>query len=730
MNYIEVNGYTIDFDGSLSMQLNNPMFVDEVSHSLQANAPFTPVNCKAFGYINRADLNDNKTRELPAKIVFGSIIFTGTVTVKYSKGEFPFYFKVDGDFWSQVKDKKLHEISFEVEEFAEAKDYSDMVEYAGECNRTDIENDKAFPVVIHDGKNENFTLNFPMNPINEIIPASESIVPIIPMFYLHFIYAELFKRFGITVLENALKQNSMLKNLLLANNYLLNEFFVDKSNLDTTPIIIESIQNTENPQISVLNTITADSGFITLNVQSDKWNIDNTRIFNFTKIDEHTIQLNGENFSQYAEPFQRERYDILNITVINNGYNVWIKDVPFSYPEKNSSYWTFYTPEFTNIQSEGVWIQPINPQYHIIINDTEFKTELIETCIILYNKPLGNNKYESAFANMYGNAFHYDFKQVNPANHVPTVKVNDFITAFRKYFGVVPFVNSYSATIKLLKDIINDTDFEDISAYAGEILEIENPGTDGFKLIMKADGDDAYYKEYRKLANLSEYNVKEPVTTFAALNATAGEIKDVRLCIENNCYYECNKTFINADINWTFLCYNTLDYLNGNGEYTVDVDINTMLQQLPPNGTTPIGFYPEFGNELRSKQFKTEQELKIKLLYYNGILDYGFENLNLGFATGDLDQTNPLYPIPTFLLRWDGAKGIYENFLKDYLNWEVNVRRNAKNVTYWPAYRIANPEFWRKKRIRGVNYFATSIKFTMNFSTGNIEHNETGLARC
>ena len=251
---IEVNDTAIDFDGSLAMTENNPMFSEEMSYSLQATAKDTPTNRAAFGFINRPDISDNTTRELPAKISHKAMVLIGTIVVNWQGNAFNFYFKQNGDFWSKIKDKMLSDIAFEKTVFTIAKDYAAMFDYMSIVN-ADITKSFAFPLDLPGEKvGEKMAIKLTYLEINSIasVPAG-SAIPIIPFLYLRFIYYEIFRRNGLSIAnDDVFTKNDDLNRLVLPNNYLLNEFALNKQIISHKENIITNVTNSTDPVVTTV----------------------------------------------------------------------------------------------------------------------------------------------------------------------------------------------------------------------------------------------------------------------------------------------------------------------------------------------------------------------------------------------------------------------------------------------------------------------------------------------
>jgi len=733
MNYIEVNGIIIDFDGKLAMVENNPMFIDEVSRSLQATAPYSPTNCKAFGYINRIDINNNKTRELPAKVIFRSIHLTGTVTVKYQGGEFPFYFKVNGDFWSAIKDKMLSEIQFDIHTFPEGFDSDDLAEYVVDMCRVDEKRNWTFPYLTTNQVDDNWAINVPQYYINSANGINYKTVPFL---YLHYILSEIFEKNGLPISENAALKHSIINRLIFANNFCINEFEINDDNESETLQSIISFDNSEEPTLTFAkNHLLVSGDFIKIYIAAPGFTMPESNIYAVEKIDNTIIKLKKADSSENKETYSRTYLKASGTGIKNN--NLLEVILPISHPDYDNWHWHFESDQYRNFNVVGSWIMIGISEWHyfIALPDPNFDTTDY-TNIYLYESVLiETDNYSYAYVRKLNNALIIKYKSINPANHVPDVKINEFLKQIKLTFGIVPFVNGSNVAIKLFKDIISSNEFEDISNVSGEIIELVNPDKEGFKLVIKSDDNDQNYKDKSKLQEFDIYIIKEPVNSINDLKTTIGETNDIRLVIIENSWYKCNKSFLNSEIKWEFLTYNTLNF--GNGEFNHEIQISTLLpyKLVYPSGGWSSEILPKLSYELANINFPAEKKPKLKVLYYHGNKIIG-PGQNYSLATGDFILADIHYRYPEewpsmpFLFRWEGENGIYNLFLKEYLEWETNVRKDCKAVIQWTERSINSPSFWKKRRIRGNNFIIKSFKYEMDFKTDELEHNETELLKC
>jgi hypothetical protein len=753
MDSITINNTVIDFDGKLAMVLNNPMFSDEISYSLQSTAVDSVNNRKAFGYINRIDIKDNKTRELPGYINFGSIRYDGIFVVKYQGGAFPFYFKITGDFWSAIKDKYLADLPFDVVTFPSELNYNTIANAIAAYNNDNCEQPFCFPQVTNKKVSETFSIITPTADLINVIDQQDKQFAFIPFPFIHYILRTIFEKNGLFIKQNAFDKYMFLKRLVAPSNFLINELALNHTPTSETDYIITKITNTQSPEVTTLipHNLTTGSLIKILNCGDDTDNGSpefanvETRVFQVEVTDAYNFTLLNEDFSGFTKEFNRLSYSPTAITKQTIGTTKQIKFTRIGEPLDPATYESnnlFYirSDDFSGIVPGGYG--QYYEEYYITLAlnwDSEYEIYL-EDELPYITKDLNYDSH--SYANL--KVYHIDkknsqqlhsiyyvpqgslhilpkpdctFKTINPANHMPYMLINDFINAL-KDIGIYTFLRKTFAEIKTIADILNSTEVEDISAISTAFNAIENPDKPGYSLKFTADGNDAFYKEKMPVSFIDpKYNIKDPVATKSALSPTGSETNDVRLVLDEDTYYVFNKSFLNADNNWKLLCYNNVDLLSGEG----DIKIQPKLSPLMRNSQ-----YNQYDVACGCLTFPSEVKMNLRLASY-----YNLYSGTVPFASSyDLVPNGNINPDAELIIKWDGLKGIYNLLLKEYLEWETNIRKDCKKVVLWPAKNLNDFDFAKKYRDRGTNYLVKSVKYEMDFKTGEIEHNETEVARC
>lgn len=242
---------------------------------------------------------------------------------------------------------------------------------------------------------------------------------------------------------------------------------------------------------------------------------------------------------------------------------------------------------------------------------------------------------------------------------------------------------------------------------------------------MATDESDTYYKAKLPVQSIdTKYTIKDAVATKDDLEYEGSETNDVRLVTDENSYYWFNKSFLNKDNNWVFLCYNLLDLQEGNGDVKFETKFSTLLHH---DFTTGLLEYLQADVNCKCEAFPNDIIMAPRIIIYYGILDP--EGLRLVFSSNSAWDASGNIPADVFSIRWEGENGIKEKVHKQYIDWQLNVRKDCIAVIQWPMHLLADFDFSKKYRIRAIDYLVKDIKFNLNFKYQRVEFNETELAK-
>jgi hypothetical protein len=324
------------------------------------------------------------------------------------------------------------------------------------------------------------------------------------------------------------------------------------------------------------------------------------------------------------------------------------------------------------------------------------------------------------------------FKEINPKNHVPYIKIYDFLKECFKTFGIVPFVSGNSVKIKLFKNILTDDKYTDISNYTTLIKDNENPAVAGYKFSFKDDSNDKFYGDQVKIHKIeSKYTVCESVQTKVDLPVIGSNTNDVRLVIRENSWYAFNKSFLNTDNNWKLLSYNILDAITVGEGLVKESQFSPVLSVLTGSNNNKY-FLPKMDVPFACKNFPTDKQMAARLLYYQGLKYFEADpfGYSIYYSSGDIYPFNGHEsPVAHLSIRWDTDYGIINNFLKEELYWQLNIRKDCIYLVYWPNKLSYNFDYSKKYRNKGIDHLVKSRKYSFNFKNKTIEVNDTELAK-
>lgn len=310
-------------------------------------------------------------------------------------------------------------------------------------------------------------------------------------------------------------------------------------------------------------------------------------------------------------------------------------------------------------------------------------------------------------------------KYVNLRNYVPDLKVLDFIQAL-KLFGVSLFINDKTREFKFLflKDVINSTAYKDITSSIIKGNKKEKNDFDGYRLAYDFNNDD--YADNHVKTSLDDYNVLAPVSTFSNLVITIDtKVNDVRLVEDVDKYYVFNydETF---GYDWRPLSHRFQDLNDGNENYKFNSMFSPLLmvsgvddhEDRPSARIWEVPVIEQAGTNpyfLDENGFPFKNDAGLKFLFFRGMQKDSANN-DYPMGSNDVyDRANNKIANANLSLKWEGQYGLYENCLKDYLDWRkrtipAEFKRRMDPVS------IFETDFSEKHRIDRVDYIIDEIK--------------------
>lgn len=716
---IRVNGIVIDFDADIPFTFYNPQFSTEISHSLQLTAPFSETNCKAFGYIHRTDIADNKAKELPAELEHGLLFIPGTVVVKFQNGAFSLYFKAAGDFYNATKERSIKDINYGSVQFANngaAQSHIDACINSASAPYT-------FPMLVARQMFDKFPVKFNSDYIINKYSDEPDIGannPTIPFPYLHFIYKKILTELGYEITSDAFELHPELKTVCVPNNYMANEFAINASVLDEKACFIKSLASGKDPEVETIKAHgLSNYQFIRLSGVEPIISHLNNKIYQAEVKDEFTFKLIGADTSNYPE-FE-ERMRIVAKLITKTGTLHFTIETAEEIEQFVPTLFYMHSADFSGDVLLG-WGDATHMNGAVLV-DPDYDSHSYAVPVFAEKKYAagvdeGTLYYLPEALNNY-------LKEIIIANHLPDMNINTFYKELQ-YLGLMPFVSDTTrkVDIKLIDDILADPEFIDVTAYAEKIRTIENPGNNGYTLQSKTDSNDENQKAMLPVTTIDtkKYRILASVNSLIDL-PDDDETNDVRLVRTENAYYCYSQGFLNAAFSWKFLCYNNLDLINGDGDYNASYNVSPIL----PDSVGKV--YHALGYNCMSKTFAdVDVKTSLRLAIYHGLLTRG-ENY-LPYASHDIyDEAGNAIEGAQFALRWDTPNGILNRLRSREITWQVDRRKDFKTVIHWPMKYLVNFKFYKKYRISGIDNLVKSIRCTLKKDNKTIVFNDTELAR-
>ena len=295
------------------------------------------------------------------------------------------------------------------------------------------------------------------------------------------------------------------------------------------------------------------------------------------------------------------------------------------------------------------------------------------------------------------------YDDITIGKHLPDMFASDFIKELKTYLALaIDFdTNSNSVRIKKLNDIISNPAFEDITKYVFQHIENDLIPIDGYKLGFTPDDGDEL-SEFLKDPDLA-YNRKADVSV---LPTTGNVHNDLRKLTTNNymyLYQELNTDLITHGT-WTKKYYDLNSISNG-------------AQQL----NLVSAFSPMFPIWANDDLYGAVTNLSKLSCYSFPALKQNYPP-RLFFDSGKITTD-------TLRLDYKSAISLYEKLHKNWIYYNLNVRKDGKLPIYWPDWLIAKFDFFKKYRIDGTNYFIKAIEFDIDADGKNI-YKDSEVAKC
>lgn len=303
---------------------------------------------------------------------------------------------------------------------------------------------------------------------------------------------------------------------------------------------------------------------------------------------------------------------------------------------------------------------------------------------------------------------------INLSIHVPGYTVIELMEALRNYMGFEFFIDDTvgEVTITHWNDILTSRKVINISSLASSDIKISEENYDGYRLQTTPDGNDSWYKK-KINQSVVDYNRLDDVDTYDDL-PSENDNGDVRLVVDENNFYIYQASYYAANSGWKFLSHNLLDKIEGAG----DVELKTNFSTILSINNNPRVDMPGCTVSLKP-YFEELPGCGLRLALYNGPMnDTHLRNDVFYVLDGDSVR---------FKLDFYGENGIYEKYLKRYIDFKLDRERFITCKVDWSYDLLSSIGFDTKYRINGVDYLVKEIP--MNVYPDKIEVGETELVK-
>lgn len=663
----------LDPKTKVRMEWNSPIFAEDVFEGNKLywfDIPFNPINNKAFNHSNILGMSGKFQTYPDTKILLLECIeLKGTLIVNKIIKNFRVAFTTND--LSQYRETLLTDFDWGsvINLGTTTQDVLDSAKATTALNYPNT--NYNFPEIFNpdfygdtnlafEGKVNTFELDrfaeFQENLINTSTPGDSATTPhnvlneynLSPQFYLQWMLSELSTILGFTITGDLLT-NTDLQQILVYNGYAIDDndnfYYVNAEDGDRDVI-----------DTNVLKFTTIDKGSL-VTYDGKDYTVDYGGYISFYLRVKCTTATPG------TVELKISLYNLTTATEITNetiaAGSTTAEEILF-----------FYHDEFFKGVDPGSQIGEVIQMR--ITSDTSWVIEEME-CNITNLTYTNLNRYA---------------KEIDPSNHVPKMKLNDFMRDLKDLFGAVYFIdnNSKSIQISLLKDVLN-SEYLEITNKIATNQEMDLPEKKNFTIDFEWDESDSAtsdnFLSISEFTNLGVYpQIKE-----------APQPTDPKEIITSRVSNQIHKTGYTSELRekkWLF--YSDIEQkqiIDNGADDNEDIEIKASpilmysLQYFWRGGELQdeqLRVIPQIRKKGVSKMFITEEqssEDKLRLMNWVGVTEYEAfkyqpETRWYPFATSfNYDMNNVKQKNITLFL--EGEDGLYNNFLKEWYNFISHV---------------------------------------------------------
>lgn len=299
-------------------------------------------------------------------------------------------------------------------------------------------------------------------------------------------------------------------------------------------------------------------------------------------------------------------------------------------------------------------------------------------------------------------------KTITPADHLPDIKISEFLIRLQKLFGVVYAPDHSSKEVKVLfiKDILAK-----FAAAGYDVMAVKSSKTVGFnearsyKLDFGWPSSDGYVKD-----NFLEYDPDKLIGEFASMEdlPETGVENTFALVLNSNILYQYKEDA------WQYFTDHFYPYEIGAAKTEIKPNVSPLMMWADHPTELAYLLYPKILQKGSSVDLG-DNEFGFSLLFYRGMLEdtggntYPFASCTKYGPTGE--------SVGSYELKWDGDYGLYTQFLQEYYDFVINRSRPVEYDRYFTASEIRNVDFMEKVMIFSNTFLVKQISIPVSQSS-------------
>ena len=703
---ILINGSKVDSSGitvNLYLKSTFPFSPDqgliEGSYAFNGILPASPVNKRIFGFPHRLEGLFDLPTDINCQLsINGRIWYDGLISIT-SATERSFSFDLAlgyGYFSSLIDDKTLKDLNFP-NPINTGSDTQDLFDFAEECIiRSFPQVNLNFPTVYAPGfygdsgdvnpsfigfinhrTSSGFTPNYLVD------GAVYNINTFVPMLYLAYVTKLCFETFGYKATGKFFEDPEVCK-ILLYNNFALDEF-------RQKYLVIASQTGVQYPD--EWETIAFDDDSSGSNQDDDDCFDTSAHSYIISEEGDYAISLHLELFNGSMEERDFE------IRLMLDGLPISTQTVTIS--EEDAGTWQSMDLSFDHTFSEtdigSVLVFQIH--FHWFIPDVEHSGIVRNASVCFENISLSR-------LNVFSN-------QISFVNHVPDTDIASFLIDLQMLFGIVICFDHEQkiAEVSFIRDILTQLEADDLSEFtARSSNKITFEKKTGYSLQFSFDTSDS-----------ASDLIKDPVLddkylgefdTFADLPFPV--VLDSTAYVRNTNSYYIYNILDGPGAYWNLLAHNFPLKVIGDGVKEVKPAISPMMMIRHPSTRS---VYPYILGEGTSLAFDDSQnDCGLRIMLYHGLRPFFIDPTQTYPFASSVAYDSLGNTIGNLNLRFDGDKGLFENYLSAYYYWLDSKCKQVKLVSHLNFSQLKNLDLLKIHRIFNSRFLIKEAKVPVNNS--------------